>query len=79
LQDAPSQRAPQKRLTLFDSTCLIVGIIVGAGIYQMAPNIAKGAHDGWGVLLIWIAGGLISLCGALGICRTRFRLPAGGR
>jgi APA family basic amino acid/polyamine antiporter len=78
LQDAPSQRAPQKRLTLFDSTCLIVGIIVGAGIYQMAPNIAKGAHDGWGVLLIWIAGGLISLCGALGYAELASAYPQAG-
>jgi len=35
--------APQKELSLFDSTCIIVGIIIGAGIYQMAPDIAKDA------------------------------------
>ena len=59
------QITPKKELSLFDSTCIIVGIIIGAGIYQMAPNIAKGAGSWWGVLLIWIAGGLLSLCGAL--------------
>jgi amino acid transporter len=42
-----------------------LGIIIGAGIYQMAPAIAKGAFCWWGVLLIWVAGGLLSLCGAL--------------
>ena len=30
--------APRKELSLFDSTCLIVGIILGAGIYQVAPD-----------------------------------------
>ena len=59
------QIAPKKELSLFDSTCIIVGIIIGAGIYQMAPDIAKGAGSWWGVLLLWIAGGLLSLCGAL--------------
>jgi len=59
------QIAPRKELSLFDSTCIIVGIIIGAGIYQMAPDIAKGAGSWWGVLLLWIAGGLLSLCGAL--------------
>ena len=59
------QITPKKELSLFDSTCIIVGIIIGAGIYQMAPDIAKGAGSWWGVLLIWIAGGLLSLCGAL--------------
>lgn len=56
---------PKQELTLFDSTCLIVGIIIGAGVYQMAPDIAKGAGSAWGVLGIWLLGGLLSLCGAL--------------
>jgi amino acid transporter len=52
-------------LTLLDSTCLIVGIIIGAGIYQMAPAIAQGAGSAEAVLGIWLLGGLLSLCGAL--------------
>lgn len=32
---------PKKELSLFDSMCIIVGIIIGAGIYQMAPYTAK--------------------------------------
>ena len=31
-ESANSASAPKKQLTLFDSTCLIVGIIIGAGI-----------------------------------------------
>lgn len=57
--------APKRELSLFDSTCIIVGIIIGAGIYQMAPDIAKGAGGWLGVLGLWVAGGLLSLCGAL--------------
>jgi amino acid transporter len=56
---------PKRELSLYDSTCIIVGIIIGAGIYQMAPDIARGAGSGRGVLAIWIVGGLLSLCGAL--------------
>ena len=56
---------PTPQLSLFDSTCLIVGIIIGIGIYQMAPDIAKGAGGAWGVLGIWALGGVLSLCGAL--------------
>jgi amino acid transporter len=56
---------PTPQLSLFDSTCLIVGIIIGAGIYQMAPDIAQGAGGAWGVLGIWVLGGVLSLCGAL--------------
>ena len=30
----PAPPAPKRELTLFDSTCIIVGIIVGATIYE---------------------------------------------
>jgi amino acid transporter len=50
---------------LLDATSLTVGIIVGVGIYQMAPDVAKGVDGPWGVLGIWALGGLLSLCGAL--------------
>lgn len=56
---------PRQSLTLFDSTCLIVGIIIGVGVYQMAPDIARGVGGPAGLIALWIAGGLLSLCGAL--------------
>ena len=56
---------PKQALTLFDATSLIVGIIVGAGIYQMAPEIARGADGPWSLLGLWALGGLLTLCGAL--------------
>ena len=72
------QETPRKQLSLFDSTCLIVGIIIGVGIYQMAPDIAKGASNWWGVLAIWVAGGLISLFGALGYAELASAYPRQG-
>jgi len=56
---------PKKELSLFDSTCIIVGIIIGAGIYENAPLIAAGATGWAGVLGIWLLGGLVALVGAL--------------
>jgi amino acid transporter len=70
--------APRRVLTLLDSTCLIVGIIVGAGIYQTAPEVARGAGSVGGVLAIWTLGGLLSLCGALGYAELATALPRAG-
>ncbi len=70
--------APKKELSLFDSTCIIVGIIIGAGIYQMAPSIAAGARCWWGVFAIWIVGGLLSLFGALGYAELATAFPKEG-
>ncbi len=69
---------PKPELTLFDSTCLIVGIIIGAGIYQMAPDIAKGAGGPWGVIGIWTLGGVLSLCGALSYAELATAYPREG-
>ncbi|MGD9418377.1 MAG: APC family permease [Verrucomicrobiota bacterium JB025] len=69
---------PAKALSLFDSTNIIVGIIIGVGIYRMAPEVAQGAHSGTGVLLLWTLGGLISLCGALGYAELASAWPRHG-
>jgi amino acid transporter len=56
---------PKKELSLVDSTCIIVGIIIGAGIYETAPMVAKFLGSAPAVLLAWLAGGLLALTGAL--------------
>jgi amino acid transporter len=80
VSESPSRNdsVPAKALTLFDSTCLIVGIIVGAGIYQTAPDVARGAGSAWGVLAIWLCGGVLSLCGALGYAELATAYPREG-
>lgn len=70
--------APRKELSLFDSICIIVGIIVGAGIYQTAPTVA-GAMGGWfGALAIWLVGGLLALTGALSYAELATAYPDEG-
>jgi basic amino acid/polyamine antiporter, APA family len=93
---ATPMNAPSRQLSLFDSTNIIVGIIIGVGIYQMAPDIASGAGTmghwmaPWfpflseetlnrlAVLLFWVIGGLISLCGALGYAELGSAFPRAG-
>jgi amino acid transporter len=70
--------APRRELSLVDSTSLIVGIIIGVGIYQFAPDVAKGAGNWWGTLLIWVVGGVLSLCGALGYAELATAYPQQG-
>lgn len=72
------QDTPKRQLTLFDSTCLIVGIIIGAGIYQVAPTVAAGTCYWWAFLLIWVVGGLLSLCGAFGYAELASAYPQEG-
>jgi amino acid transporter len=69
---------PERKLGLLDSTSLIVGIIVGAGIYQVAPDVARGTGGAWGVLALWVAGGAISLFGAFAYAELGAALPRAG-
>lgn len=61
----PSHNLPQRELTLWDSVAIIIGIIVGAGIFQTAPMVAGGVSSGLQLLLVWAVGGALSVIGAL--------------
>ena len=63
-QSAPLD-APRRELGLFDSTCIIVGIIVAAGIYRSSPDVARLAPNAAALLGLWLLGGALSLLGAL--------------
>jgi amino acid transporter len=52
-------------LSTFDGIVLVVGLIVGAGIFRSPPVVAANVPDGWSFLAVWAAGGLIALVGAL--------------
>jgi amino acid transporter len=69
---------PQPSFRVFDATCLIVGIIIGAGLYEATPNIASSVSGTQGVLLLWLLGGLISLTGALCYCELASAYPRDG-
>jgi amino acid transporter len=58
-------RVPGKELSLFDSICIIVGIVIGAGIYEITPTVAACMGGGFGILGIWLVGGLLALTGAI--------------
>jgi basic amino acid/polyamine antiporter, APA family len=60
-----SPDAPRRQLTLFDSTSIIVGIIIAAGIYRSSPNVAALTASAPWLLGVWLLGGFLSLVGAL--------------
>ena len=57
--------SPRLRLSLWDSICLIVGIIIGASIYQSSPFIFQSSGSATMGMAAWVLGGIVSLIGAL--------------
>lgn len=69
---------PRKELGLFDSVCIIVGIIIGAGIYKTTPIIAGALPDAGWLIAVWILGGALSLIGALCYAELATTFPHAG-
>ena len=60
-----NNRSPQRTLSAFDGACIIVGIIIGAGIYQTTPMVAANSGSVQWIFGIWVLGGCLALVGAL--------------
>ncbi|CAN1521246.1 PotE Amino acid transporters [Burkholderiaceae bacterium] len=64
-QGASSSTSPLRLLSPLGAVAIIVGIVIGAGIFKTPAMVAGITGDvGW-ALTIWVAGALISLMGAL--------------
>ena len=61
----PQHDAPRALLRRRDAVAIVVGIVIGAGIFRTPPLVAQIAGDGGWALALWVAGGLVSLVGAL--------------
>lgn len=70
--------APQPRLSTFDATAVIVGLVIGAGIFRLPSLVALNVADEWMFYGVWLAGGLISLIGALCYAELATAYPNAG-
>jgi len=52
-------------LGLFDASCVVIGAIIGVGIFFTPSTVASLTHSGSLAMLAWALGGAIALCGAL--------------
>jgi APA family basic amino acid/polyamine antiporter len=67
-----------RRLGLFDATMLVMGGIIGSGIFVTPAEVAR--HVGTPALIIgaWLIGGVVALAGALVYAELAARKPAVG-
>jgi len=72
-----SERLP-RTLGLWSGVALVVGITIGSGIFRSPAGIAQKVPDPAVMLLLWIVGGAITLCGALSLGELAAALPETG-
>ncbi len=67
---------PRRQLGLFDATMIVMGGIVGAGIFANPSEVAHRVHTPFLILGVWIVGGVFAMCGAFIWAELAARLPA---
>ncbi len=73
-----SRGRPVPSFTTLSSMAVIVGIVVGIGIFRLPPIVAANSSGGLQFIMFWVAGGLISLMGALCYAELSSAMPDAG-
>jgi amino acid transporter len=67
-----------RRLGFWSAIGIVIGVTIGSGIFRTPASIASRVPDPTLMLGVWLAGGLISLAGALSVAELAASLPHTG-
>jgi APA family basic amino acid/polyamine antiporter len=67
-----------RRIGFWGGSAIMLGIIIGSGIFQTPPSIAQEMGNPWAILSLWVAGGILSLFGALAYAELATLFPRSG-
>ncbi|MDI6802560.1 MAG: amino acid permease [Bacteroidota bacterium] len=75
---SPEKSELKRGLNLFDATMLVVGSMIGSGIF-IAPSLIAGYVQTPGlIILIWVVGGLLTVFGSLSYAELAAAMPRTG-
>ena len=64
-----------RRVGLFDATMIVMGGIVGAGIFINPYVVARQVHTPVLILMVWVTGGVVAMLGAFIYAELAARMP----
>ena len=67
-----------RQIGLFDATMIMVGIVIGSGIFLSTGIIAASIPSAGLILLAWVVGGLLTLAGAFTYAELGAAMPEAG-
>ncbi len=73
-----SGRGLERRLSLGDSIAIVVGIVIGGGIFLVPNLVARSVPSMPAIMGVWVLAGVVSLLGALGCAELGAAFPATG-
>jgi len=75
---AATQGEFKRSLSLLDATMLVVGSMIGSGIFIVSTDIAKTMNSPGGLIAVWVATLLITVAGALSYGELAAAMPKAG-
>ncbi len=78
MSDSPASPSYQRSLGPWDAALIVVGGIIGGGIFLTPGVAAQRTGSGLSLLLLWIAAGMLTLVGALCYAELGARRPNAG-
>ncbi|HSS44338.1 MAG TPA: amino acid permease [Thermoanaerobaculia bacterium] len=67
-----------RQLGLFDTMSLVVGTVIGSGIFLVPAEVARSVPTPVGMLAVWVFGGVFTLLGALSLAELGAAIPQAG-
>ena len=69
---------PTPKIDLYAATAIVVANMIGTGVFTSLGFQVMGIHSEFALLLLWVIGGVIALCGALVYGEIGSALPESG-
>ncbi len=77
-QSSSTQPGLVRDLGVTHAASVVIGIIIGSGIFLVPADMMQAAGSAWVVFLAWVVGGAFSLCGALTYAQLGAMKPQAG-
>ena len=71
-------RSLPREIGILGSTTIVVGTIIGSGIFLVPHNVAMEVGSVFSLYLVWIVGGALALAGALSLAELGAAMPEAG-
>ena len=68
----------QRKLGLFPATNIVIANMIGAGIFTTSGLLMAGLNNPVLMIVLWVVGGIIALCGALSYGELGAAMPGAG-
>jgi amino acid transporter len=77
----PAESTPAtlpRQLGLWSAVAIVMGNMIGSGIFRVPATVAEHSGTQTVVILIWVAGGVVAVCGALALAEVAGLYPRAG-